>query len=479
MDKLKKFRDLGLSENSLEALRIKGFEEPSPIQSRCIPLLMENKIDLVGQAQTGTGKTAAFGLPIIEKTDENLRQVQALIIVPTRELAIQVCEELNSLKGAKKLLIAPIYGGQAIYHQLVRLGYGTQIIVGTPGRINDFIRRKKLILNNLKFLVLDEADEMLNMGFIDDIETIIDATPKEKRMLLFSATMPSRILGLVRKYMTKYELIQVKQEKITTDLTEQLFFEVYAEHKLESLVRIIDIEPDFYGLIFCRTRAEVDMVAGQLINRGYKAEGIHGDIAQTQREKTFDKFKKKKINILVATDVAARGISVSNLSHVVNYSLPEDPDCYVHRIGRTGRAGQKGTAINLIAPFEYRKLIFMQRNTNAQLKKGKLPNVQEVIKKKKEKIINDVEQIMAADEHKNFEKISKELIKEHDPKKIIAALLRYSFQKDLEESSYSQIPEVIFKPVSNFKPQKLYPRTNYPYRNKFRPAQRRYARSTR
>ncbi|MDD5016362.1 MAG: DEAD/DEAH box helicase, partial [Atribacterota bacterium] len=348
-DKIK-FEHLGFSQKVLDAIYKKGFEEPSQIQALTIPVMLRNDTNIMAQAQTGTGKTAAFGLPLIEMINPHEKSVQALIITPTRELAIQVSEEISSFKGDSGIQVIPIYGGQSIDQQLRRLKKGVHIVVGTPGRVIDHIKRKTLNLKDIEYLILDEADEMLNMGFIEDMEEIMKHTNPQKRTFLFSATMPSRIKVLASKYMADYKFITVEKQQLTTNLTEQIYYEVKAADKFEALCRIIDIEEDFYGLVFCRTKNDVDSVAGHLIDRGYDADVIHGDISQAQREKTLDKFKKKKINVLVATDVAARGIDVYNMTHVINYSLPQDPESYVNRIGRTGRAGKQGTAITFITP---------------------------------------------------------------------------------------------------------------------------------
>jgi len=292
-----------------------------------------------------------------------------LILAPTRELAVQVCEEINSLKGHKRLQIAPIYGGQSYGEQFRRLKRGVDIIVGTPGRIQDHIDKGSLDLSHLSHLILDEADEMLNMGFVEDIEKILESVNEEKRMVLFSATMPKAILNIAHKYMGDYEVLAVKKEQLTTNLTEQIYYELSERDKFEALCRIIDIEDDFYGIVFCRTKVKSDEVAERLINRGYTAAALHGDISQNMRERILSQFKDKKINILVATDVAARGIDVTNLTHVINYSLPQDPESYVHRIGRTGRAGQEGTAITFVTHSEYRMMIRIKRMANTDIKK--------------------------------------------------------------------------------------------------------------
>ncbi|KKO18970.1 MAG: RNA helicase [Candidatus Brocadia sp.] len=439
---MEKFKALGLSENTLRALEKKGFEEPTPIQQKTIPILLRGEVDIIGQAQTGTGKTAAFGLPILERIPEKSKAVQALILVPTRELAIQVSDELNSLKGAKVLQIMPIYGGQSMEEQLRRLRKGIDIVVGTPGRILDHLRRKSLHLGNISYLVLDEADEMLNMGFIDDVEEIIKNTNAQKRMLLFSATMPGKIIHIAEKYMQNYEMIGVKKEQLTTNLTDQIYFEVAPSDKFDALCRIIDIEHEFYGLIFCRTKIDVDNLANKLIERGYDAEALHGDISQNQREIILSKFRKQRINILVATDVAARGIDIQNLTHVINYSLPQDPESYIHRIGRTGRAGKEGTAITFVTHDEYRRLVLIKKIAKTDIRKEKLPRIEDVIRQKKSRIKAEISQIITAEDMNGYVELAQEMLKENEAEKVLAALLKHTFQDELDESNYNEIRDI-------------------------------------
>ena len=365
------FKELGLSENTINALKIKGFTNPTPIQKKAIPILLKGNLDIVGQAQTGTGKTAAFGIPMVETLKENSKDVQAIVLTPTREIAIQVSDEINSLKGKKNLRIIPVYGGQSIVEQTRKLKKGVDIVVGTPGRVLDHLKRGTLKLHNISYFVLDEADEMLDMGFIDDVEEILRYTNPDKKMLLFSATLLRKIMSLAKKYMRKHEIISVKREQLTTNMVEQVYYEVRSSDKFEALCRTIDMNNDFYGLVFCKTRADVNDVANKLANRGYKAEGIHGDIVQNQRERILSRFKNKRSNILVATDVAARGIDINNLTHVINYSLPQNPESYVHRIGRTGRAGKRGKAISLINRREYKKLKHIERTMKVKIRRLK------------------------------------------------------------------------------------------------------------
>ncbi|MEA1995448.1 MAG: DEAD/DEAH box helicase [Campylobacterota bacterium] len=441
----KTFGDLGLSAKVLDAINKKGFEEPTAIQTLTIPVVLRDDINIIAQAQTGTGKTAAFGLPLMELINSDSKTVQAVIMVPTRELAIQVSEEINSLKSNTDIKVIPIYGGQSIDQQLRRLKKGVHIIVGTPGRIIDHLNRKTLKIGNIEHLILDEADEMLNMGFIEDMEEIMKHTNPDKRTLLFSATIPGRIKDLAHKYMDGYELITVEKERLTTDLTEQIYFEVKASDKFEALCRIIDIKDGFYGLIFCRTKSDVDSLVTHLVDRGYDAEFIHGDISQAQRERTLEKFKKKRVNILVATDVAARGIDVYNLTHVINYALPHDPESYVHRIGRTGRAGHEGTAITFITPSEYKRLMFIQRIARTDIKKSTVPKVKDIIEAKKKKIYDDLTSILEDGIESKYSDWAKKLVEINSPTEVLAAMLNYCFEDELNPDAYGEIKEVSAK----------------------------------
>jgi ATP-dependent RNA helicase DeaD len=437
------FESLGLSESTLKVLKRKGFEEPTAIQVKTIPAILGGDRDVVGQAQTGTGKTAAFGLPIVELLSGKSKKVQALVLTPTRELAIQVAEEINSLKGSKKLSIVPIYGGQAIDQQLRSLKKGIDVVVGTPGRVIDHIERKSMNLDEISCLVLDEADEMLNMGFIDDIRKILQYANPERRTMLFSATMPREIMKIAKKYMGEYDVFEVQKGQLTVAQTDQIYFEVSRGDKFEALCRIVDIEEEFYGLIFCRTKADVDSVSNHLMERGYDADGLHGDLSQAQREKILNKFKKKMVNVLVATDVAARGIDVNDLTHVINYALPQDPESYVHRIGRTGRAGKEGTAITFITPEEYRKLQYIKRTAKTDIRKAKLPRVKDVIKAKKSRIKSDLADIVESHLEEEYLNMSRKLLETYPPEEIVSALIQYSFQEELDESSYREIQDAV------------------------------------
>lgn len=433
------FKDLGLSPIILDALNEKGFEKPSPIQAQTIPLMLSDERDIIGQAQTGTGKTAAFGLPILETLSPTSGHIQALILTPTRELTIQVSDELHSLMGKKKLRITPIYGGQSIEKQIQQLKKPTDIIVGTPGRLIDHLNRNRLDLSYISHLVLDEADEMLTSGFLEEIEIILSKTNPQRKTLLFSATMPKPIQHLAETYMKDYVTIQAKKSTLATSLTDQIYFETRESDKLEALCRIIDVEDQFYGLIFCRTKRDVDAINEKLIHRGYESEAMHGDLSQHQRERVLDKFRRRLCTILVVTDVASRGLDISQLSHVINYALPQDPESYVHRVGRTGRAGQSGTAITFITPSEYRKLMRIQKIAQTDIKKKEIPTVKTIIKTKKtrlkETIYTNIESTVPA-EYYDF---ADDLLANHSPKDALASVLKVAFEDTFSVENYKDI----------------------------------------
>ncbi len=388
------FEDLGLDEYTLKAVEKKGFKTPSPIQILAIPRLLNGDTNLIARARTGTGKTAAFGLPIIQSIREKSNNVEALILEPTRELAVQTCEEMKSFSIKDFPRTTVLYGGASYSAQIKDLKRGCEIVVGTPGRIKDHLERKTLDLSKIKYFILDEGDEMLDMGFIDDIREIFQQANPQSRILLFSATMPSPILKIASDFMGEYDIIE--EEKVVDEalLIDQKYWIVKESEKIEALVRLIDMSPDFYGLVFTMTKMDADNVTRQLDLRGYEAAALHGDIMQNQREKVLERFRSKKTRILVATDVAARGIDISGLTHVVNYSLPFDTATYVHRIGRTGRAGTTGIAITFVRPEERRKLSYFVKNvskaTKSQLVEEKIPSVNEVLTIKETRLINEL-----------------------------------------------------------------------------------------
>ncbi|WP_064580755.1 DEAD/DEAH box helicase [Streptobacillus moniliformis] len=435
------FKDYNLSNEMLEALEKKRFVSPSEIQALVIPELLKEETHLIGQAQTGTGKTAAFSIPILEKIIPT-KKVKALILAPTRELANQVSDEIYSLKGKKEVKILAVYGGASIENQIKNLKKGVDIVVGTPGRVIDMINKGALKLNELEYFVLDEADEMLNMGFIEDIELILEKTNEDKKMLFFSATIPKPILAIAKRFMPEHKILKVQKKELTTHLTEQIYFEVRREDKFEALCRVLDYKPDFYGIVFCRTKSEVDDVTNKLKARNYDAEAIHGDITQGLREKALDLFKNKILNILVATDVAARGIDISNLTHVINYSIPQESDSYVHRIGRTGRAGNKGIAITFVTPQESRKLAQIKRETKSDIKKENIPNVEDIINAKEELLIASVEEIMLENDYKLYLDLANKLLKGKNTEAAVASLLRHIYDDEFIPESYSKIKNV-------------------------------------
>ncbi len=417
------FRDLGLSEKVLKALDDMGFEEPSPIQEQTIPVVLEGK-DVIGQAQTGTGKTAAFGAPIVERWDVKQRTVQALILTPTRELAIQVAEEITKIGKYTRLKTTAIYGGQSIDRQIRALRFGVDVVVGTPGRIMDHMRRGTLMLGQVRTLVLDEADEMLDMGFIEDIEFILKETPADRQTLLFSATMPDEIRRLANRYMKTPEYISVSPAQLTVPLTEQFFYEVRPAFKLDALCRVLDMENVERGICFCRTKKGVDETVEGLQARGYLAEGIHGDMNQAQRSRVMTKFKEGNVELLVATDVAARGLDIQDVTHVFNYDIPQDAESYVHRIGRTGRAGKTGTAVTFISAREFSQLRVIERVTKTRISRRPLPSLMDVAEKQREQLKERLLKVMDDGQLAFYKELAGELLDEYDPEVVLAAALK-------------------------------------------------------
>jgi ATP-dependent RNA helicase DeaD len=436
------FRKLGLSERLVAAIEKKGFIVPTMIQEKAIPILLEGKRDIVGQSQTGSGKTLSFGLPILERLSSKNRDVQAIILTPTRELALQVAEEIGSVKE-DNIKILTVYGGSPIDAQRKKLKEGVSIVVGTPGRVLDLLKRKSLIIKNIKFFVLDEADEMLNMGFVDDIESILKTTPKEKNMFLFSATMPKQILNIAQNYMREYDFIKIDKTQLMIDSIEQIYYDIKAKDRIDALRRIIEYHHDFYGIIFCNTKAEVDTAAQRLKSFNYPVAALHGDVPQAQREKILGDFKKRYIKILLATDVAARGIDVNDLTHVVNYAIPQSPETYVHRIGRTGRAGKKGIAITFIIPSEQGKLKFVERINKCKLEKRSLPTPKEIVAHKESHLKEIIQTIVDKNSEKSsrYKGLAQDLLKDNDPEEVVSALLKYYLNQDLDVQNYKELEE--------------------------------------
>lgn len=433
------FKDLGLSEETLLAIKAKGFEEPSEIQRKCIPLLLKEGTEVIGQAQTGTGKTAAFALPILETIDSEKKEVQALVLTPTRELALQVAQEINSLRGSRKVEAFPIYGGASMENQIKRLKKGVSIVVGTPGRILDHIKRGTLVLSSLSFLVLDEADEMLDMGFIEDIEEILKSSGENKRMLLFSATMPKRIQKLAENFMKNAIVVRTQSNDSATESADQIYYEVKEADKIEALTRIIDRDPDFYGVVFCRTKLQCDEIGHTLQAKGYDAEALHGDLSQREREIILRKMREKLIRILVATDVAARGLDIQDLTHVINYSLPQDPEIYIHRVGRTGRAGKEGTAITFITPSEARRFSYIKKASKAEIRKEEIPTPKEVIERKKEILIEELVEALEQSGEKEERDIASALLSGRKAEDVLTSLIHHFYHASLDITQYKDI----------------------------------------
>lgn len=373
-----RFEDMNISNEICRAVLDMGFEEATPIQSQAIPVILEGK-DIIGQSQTGTGKTAAFGIPLLERINPEDRRLQALILCPTRELAIQVSEEFRKLlKYKDNIRVLPIYGGQPIDRQIAALRKGTQVVIGTPGRVMDHMRRRTIKAETVQMMVLDEADEMLDMGFREDIETILVKIPEEHQTLLFSATLSPEILDITKRFQRNPEFIKIVRKELTVPNIEQYYFDVKEKTKLDALCRIIDVYDPKLAMVFCNTKKRVDDLVEMLQGRGYFAEGLHGDLKQAQRDKVMQKFRNGTIEILVATDVAARGIDVDDIDVVFNYDIPQDEEYYVHRIGRTGRAGKAGKAFTFCVGKEIYKLRDIMRYTKTKIQQQKLPTLSDV-----------------------------------------------------------------------------------------------------
>ena len=457
MEELITFEDLGLDEESLAAVEAKGFESPTPIQVLAIPRLLNGDANVIARARTGTGKTAAFGIPLTQTIRNDSGCVRALVLTPTRELALQVGKEIESLCTGKYPRIATVYGGQSMSEQLRRLKTGVEIVVGTPGRVQDHLERGSLKIDKIDYFILDEADEMLDMGFIEDIENIFASANPNSRVLLFSATMPAAIIKIASKFMGDYEIVEEEERPEEPVLTEQYYWIVKENEKINALVRLIDIAPDFYGLIFTQTKADADYVAKELDERGYEVAALHGDIPQGQREKILARFRKRKTRILVATDVAARGIDIEGLSHVVNYAVPFDGATYIHRIGRTGRAGAKGLAYTLIRPEERRRAGYLKNISGGNLKEAKVPSVDDVLKIKKERLFAEMMKEIGILENEaespdaeqgetivkpasgQFVKFAEKLCQNKDPVTVLAAVLEENFGRQLDPERYGTV----------------------------------------
>ncbi|NJE33015.1 DEAD/DEAH box helicase [Lactobacillus agilis] len=436
-----KFSELGLEKDLLTAIERSGFEEATPIQEATIPLVLAG-VDVIGQAQTGTGKTAAFGLPVLQHVNPKKNIIQAVIISPTRELAIQTQEELYRLGKDKKAKVLAVYGGADIRRQIHQLKHNTpQILVGTPGRLLDHINRKTVDLSLVNSLILDEADEMLDMGFLDDIESIIESIPPNRQTLLFSATMPKAILNIGEKFMMEPQVVKIKAKELTTDLVDQYFVRAKDFEKFDIMTRIMDVQAPELTIVFGRTKRRVDELSKGLEARGYNAAGIHGDLTQQRRMNILRKFKAGQLDILVATDVAARGLDISGVTHVYNYDIPQDPESYVHRIGRTGRAGHHGTSVTFVTPNEMDYLRVIEKLTKKRMEPMKPPTEAEAFEGQISSALVDIKELVAKTTTAKYEARAKELLEQYGAVDLVAALLNNMTKDDASQVPVKITPE--------------------------------------
>lgn len=430
-----RFEELNLDAKILRAVTDMGFEAASPIQAKAIPLELEGK-DIIGQAQTGTGKTAAFGIPLLEKIDPKNKKLQAVVLCPTRELAIQVAEEIRNLaKYMHGIKVLPIYGGQEIVKQIRSLKDGVQVIIGTPGRVMDHMRRKTTKFGQVHTVVLDEADEMLNMGFLEDMETILSELPEERQTVMFSATMPQAIAEIAKKFQKDPEIVKVVKKDLTVPKVTQYYYDVKPKNKLEVMCRLLDMYAPKLSVVFCNTKKQVDELVLALQGRGYFAEGLHGDLKQVQRDRVMNGFRKGRTDILVATDVAARGIDVDDVEAVFNYDIPQDEEYYVHRIGRTGRAGREGKAFSLVVGKEVYKLRDIQRYCKTKIVPQPIPSIDDVTEIKADKILCQAEEILQDNDMDRLIDIIERKVLEEDytTLDLAAGLLRMIMGEDNED----------------------------------------------
>ncbi len=435
------FLELGLEEKILKAISNMGFEETTQIQEQTIPSALEG-IDLIGQAQTGTGKTAAYGIPIIQKMEVN-EQIKGLVLAPTRELAIQVAEELNRIGQFKGIRALPIYGGQDINRQIRSLKKRPHIIVATPGRLMDHMRRRTIRLQSIESVVLDEADEMLNMGFKEDIELILKEIPENRQTLLFSATIPKPIQSLAERFMNKPKLFKMKSQGVTVLSTEQEYVEVPERQKFDVLCRLLDVQSPELAIVFGRTKRRVDELAEALGKRGYEAEGIHGDLNQAKRNTVLRGFKEGKVEVLVATDVAARGLDISGVTHVYNFDIPQDPEGYVHRIGRTGRAGKTGLAVTFVTPREIGHLRTIERATKRKIERIPIPTDSEAMERQQRLAVDNLLEVVNRGKSKDYKVLAEELLNENDPVTLVSAALKMlTKEPDQAEVKLTEVPSL-------------------------------------
>ena len=423
------FKSLGLNAQLLKAVENLGFESPTEVQHKVIPILLENNTDLVALAQTGTGKTAAFGFPILQKIDTENRSTQGLIISPTRELCLQITNDMSTYgQGLKNLNIVAIYGGASITEQAKKIKRGAQIIVATPGRLKDMIKRKMVNIRSIEYCVLDEADEMLNMGFYEDIKDILKNTPNDKDSWLFSATMPPEVNVIAKKFMHDPKEITVGTKNSSAKNISHQYYIVGARERYSALRAVISLNTDIFGCVFCRTKIETQKVADKLIKDGYKAAAIHGDLSQNQRDAVMQSFRKKKIQLLIATDVAARGIDVDDITHVINYQLPDEIEIYTHRSGRTGRAGKQGTSVIFITKSDQRKIRMIENKLQIKLAKQEMPSNETIISNKVTHWINQIKNTPAKSDLNNYLSDAIESLKDIDKETLIELMLSHEFK---------------------------------------------------
>ncbi len=452
---MKTFDELKVNPIVLSALNRMGFEEPTPIQEQTIPLALEGK-DVVGRAQTGTGKTAAYGIPMVSLFDRAVRKVQGLVITPTRELAIQVSEELNRIGSDKQIWALPIYGGQEMERQIRGLRKGPQIIVATPGRLMDHMRRRSINLSEIKVLVLDEADEMLNMGFKEDIEDILRGVPVDRQTLLFSATMPLHILKLAREFMKDPETIHIAPREVTVSVIGQQYVELHESQKLDVLCRLLDIQKPSLSIVFARTKKRVDEIAQALNGRNYLAQGMHGDFSQNTRDTIMHRFKAGEIEILVATDVAARGLDINGVTHVYNFDIPQDSEGYVHRIGRTGRAGESGLATTLVCYREIGHLKYIEQMIKHRITRIPVPTMDEALAGIQKAVVENLQRAVEMEDTRHYKRLAESLLAEHDSITVLSAALKLLTREpeNVPFKELSEAPPIKLRSLEPFNPQR-------------------------
>jgi ATP-dependent RNA helicase DeaD len=439
------FTDLNLRPELMQAVTALGFTEPTPIQAALIPVMLTGA-DVIGQAQTGTGKTAAFALPILNNLEPGERHVQALVLCPTRELALQVAGAITDFGKVQDVRVLAVYGGQPYGPQISRLNRGVDVVVGTPGRLIDLLERNALNISQVRTVVLDEADEMLSMGFVEDIETILAETPEDRQTALFSATLPAPIRRLASRYMNSPQSILIQRSQVTLESIEQRYYLVNQGDKMAALTRLFEIEPPTSALIFVRTRVGTGELATELARRGFPAESLNGDLSQEARERTLNRFRKNQVKVLVATDVAARGLDIDDISHVFNYDLPDDPEIYIHRIGRTGRAGKTGVAISMVTPREKRLLRQIESLIRQPLTKSTLPTEEDIRNHRENELLENIKVwLVRARYHREREMVARLVEEGHDPLEIAAAALKLarSDEKQRPVAAVSEVQETV------------------------------------